>query len=49
MSNSKHINMAMAKDKFIPPNKQRMLETDLDKKAPDEYLCLMKDKSKQNV
>ena len=41
--------MAMAKDKFIPPNKQRMLETDLDKKVPDEYLCLMKDKSKQNV
>ena len=49
MSNSKHINMAMAKDKFIPPNKRRMLETDLDKKVPDEYLCLVKDKSKQNV
>ena len=37
--------MAMAKDKFIPPNKRRMLETDLDKKVPDEYLCLVKDKS----
>ena len=49
MSNSKHVNMAMAKDKFIPPNKRRMLETDLDKKVPDEYLCLVKEKSKQNV
>ena len=39
----------MAKDKFIPPNKQRMLETDLDKKVADEYLCLVKDKSKRNV
>ena len=49
MSNSIHVNMAMAKDQFIPLNKRRMLETDLDKKVPDEYLCIVKDKSKQNV
>ena len=49
MSNSKHLNMAILKDKFIPPNKLRLLETDLEKKVPEEYLCLVKDKIKQNV